>query len=41
MLLDDEYFMRIALTEAQKALEKKEIPIGCVIVCADLVIAKA
>jgi tRNA(adenine34) deaminase len=41
MLLNDEYFMRMALTEAEKALERDEIPIGCVIVSKDLVIAKA
>ena len=41
MLLNDEYFMRLALTEAEKALEVEEIPIGCVIVSNDLVIAKA
>ena len=41
MLLNDEYFMRMAITEAEKALEMNEIPIGCVIVSNDLVIAKA
>ena len=41
MLLTDEYFMRLALNEAEKAFEKGEIPIGCVIVSNDLVIAKA
>ena len=40
-LLNDEYFMRLALNEAEKALEKGEIPIGCVIVSNDLVIAKS
>jgi len=33
--------MRLALNEAEKALEKGEVPIGCVIVSNDLVIAKA
>ena len=33
--------MRLALNEAEKALEKGEIPIGCVIVSNELVIAKA
>ena len=33
--------MQLALNEAEKALEKGEIPIGCVIVSNDLVIAKA
>jgi tRNA(adenine34) deaminase len=41
MLLNDEYFMRLALIEAEKALEQGEIPVGCVIVSNDLVIAKA
>lgn len=41
MLLNDEYYMRLAVTEAEKALEMNEIPIGCVIVSNDLVIAKA
>jgi tRNA(adenine34) deaminase len=41
MLLNDEYFMRLALNEAEKAVEKDEIPVGCVIVSNDLVIAKA
>lgn len=40
-LLNDEYFMRIALNEAENALEKGEIPVGCVIVSNDLIIAKA
>jgi len=40
-MFNDEYFMRLALNEAEKALEKSEIPIGCVIVSNDLVIAKA
>jgi tRNA(adenine34) deaminase len=33
--------MNLALNEAEKAFEKGEIPIGCVIVSNDLVIAKA
>ena len=41
MLLNDEYFMQLAILEAEKALEMDEIPIGCVIVCNELVIAKA
>ena len=34
-------YMRIALQEAEKALEKNEIPIGAIIVCNDTIIAKA
>jgi len=41
ILLNDDYFMRLALNEAEKALEAGEIPIGCVIAANDLVIAKA
>mgnify|MGYP002639529523 CR=1 FL=1 len=33
--------MRIALEEAQKAYDKREVPIGAVIVCEDEVIARA
>ena len=37
----DERFMREALNEAAKALEKQEVPVGAVIVCDDTVIARA
>ncbi len=37
----DEYFMRIALSEAQKAYQKDEVPIGAVIVLDNQIIAKA
>ena len=40
-MLDDNYFMRIAINEAQIALEQGEIPIGCVITCNNIIIAKA
>ena len=33
--------MRMALQEAEKALEKDEVPIGCIIVSNDRIIAKA
>ncbi len=36
----DEYFMKLALKEAQKAYDKGEVPIGCVIVKDDKVIAR-
>lgn len=32
MQLDDEYFMGLALVQAQKAFDKGEFPVGCVIV---------
>ena len=34
-------FMKAALEEANKALEKQEVPIGAVIVCNDVIIARA
>ena len=37
----DEYFMRQALTEAEKALDNDEVPIGAVIVCKKQIIARA
>lgn len=37
----DEHFMRAALEEAGKALEKDEVPVGAVVVCNDIVIARA
>ena len=39
--MDDNYYMKLALKEAQKAQAADEIPIGAVIVCHDQVIAKA
>ena len=40
-MFTDEYYMKMALQEAQTALEKDEVPIGCVIVSNNRVIAKA
>jgi len=37
----DEYFMRAALDEAMKAFDKQEIPVGSVVVCDDMIIARA
>ncbi len=37
----DEYFMKEALKEAQKALLADEVPIGAVIVCDNQIIARA
>ena len=39
-LFSDEYFMNEALKEANKALEKKEIPVGAVIVAERQIIAR-
>jgi tRNA(adenine34) deaminase len=37
----EEKYMRAALDEAEKAFEKQEVPIGAVVVCNDLIIARA
>jgi tRNA(adenine34) deaminase len=37
----DEIYMRAALAEANKALEKKEVPVGAIVVCNDTIIARA
>ena len=37
----DEFYMKAALAEAQKALEKQEIPVGAVVVCNQTIIARA
>lgn len=39
-IFTDEYFMRIALSEAQMAFEKGEIPVGAIVVSNDKIIAK-
>ncbi|MBQ7824226.1 MAG: nucleoside deaminase [Bacteroidaceae bacterium] len=36
----DEYFMKQALAEARKAQEEGEIPVGTVIVCNNIIIAR-
>lgn len=36
----DEFFMRMALKEAQKAFDDDEVPIGAVVICQNQVIAK-
>jgi len=41
MIFSDDYFMKIALREAENALERGEIPVGAVVVLDDTVIAKA
>ena len=41
LLLDDGYFMKQALAEAQKASDKGEVPIGAVIVSGNRIIARA
>lgn len=39
--LGDDYFMREALKEAQKAFDDDEIPVGAVIVCGNKIIARS
>ena len=38
---NEEQYMKAALIEANKAFEKQEIPIGAVVVCNDIIIARA
>ena len=40
-MLDDAYFMREALKEAKEAEKKEEVPVGAVIVCNNMIIARA
>lgn len=40
-LYSDEYFMREALKEAQKALDHDEVPVGAVVVWKNRIIARA
>lgn len=40
-MFTEEYFMQQAFKQAEKAFEEGEIPVGAVIVCNDLIIAKA
>lgn len=37
---NDEYFMKQALLEAQKAADRDEVPVGAVIVCKNQIIAR-
>ena len=41
IMADDVFYMKLALQEAFKALDKDEIPIGAIVVCGSKVIAKA
>ena len=36
----DEYYMKEAFKEAQKALELNEVPVGAIIVCNNQIIAR-
>jgi len=37
----EEHYMKAALDEAIKAYDKKEVPIGAIVVCNDIIIARA
>jgi len=37
----DEQFMRAAIAEAMKASDKQEVPVGAVVVCNNIIIARA
>lgn len=39
--MDDTYYMKQALAEAQKAAGRGEVPVGAVVVCKDRIIARA
>lgn len=40
-MFTDEYYMKMALQEAEAALEQDEVPIGCIVVSNNRVIARA
>ncbi|WP_121964959.1 nucleoside deaminase [Myroides sp. N17-2] len=40
-IFTDEYFMRIALSEAKEAYQKGEIPVGAIVVANNQIIAKS
>lgn len=39
-MLDDDYYMRTALRQAERAFEEDEVPIGAVVVCEGQIIGK-
>jgi tRNA(adenine34) deaminase len=39
-MINDEHYMKLALAEARKALERDEVPVGAVIVCNGRIIAR-
>jgi tRNA(adenine34) deaminase len=40
-LSKDELYMKAALDEARKAFDKQEVPVGAVVVCNNIIIARA
>ena len=41
LIYDDDYYFNLAIKEAKKALKSKNVPIGCIIVYKNKIIAKA
>lgn len=41
MIFSDEYYMKLALQEAEAAVERDEVPVGCIIVSNNRIIARA
>jgi tRNA(adenine34) deaminase len=41
MVSKEERYMQAALAEAEKALAKNEVPVGAVVVCRDMIVARA
>jgi tRNA(adenine34) deaminase len=39
-MIDDEFFMRKALAEAEKSLEKREVPVGAVLVSGNKILGR-
>ncbi|MBQ2099350.1 MAG: nucleoside deaminase, partial [Bacteroidales bacterium] len=39
--MDDNYYMKVALQEAQKAFDEDEIPVGAVVVVNERIVARA
>jgi tRNA(adenine34) deaminase len=39
-IFDDKYWMRLALREAEKALEQKEVPVGCLVIHENKIIGR-
>jgi tRNA(adenine34) deaminase len=40
MLFSDEYYMKLALKEAQYAFEEDEVPVGALVICNNRIIGK-
>lgn len=40
-MFTDEYYMKLALQEAQEAYEKDEVPVGCIVVSNNRIIARS